>query len=117
VNRQIVLKALERVGYEIQAVENGLEALQSVQNGSFDLVLMDVQMPEMDGLEATRRIREWERQMQKPHVPIVAMTAHAMRGDKERCLAAGMDDYLSKPIKTAELVDRIEHWSHAQSGV
>jgi CheY-like chemotaxis protein len=111
INRTIVLKALRRAGYSVEAVENGLEATRLVERRQFDLVLMDVQMPEMDGLEATNHIREWEHRMQKPHVPIIAMTAHAMRGDRERCLAAGMDDYLAKPVKTAELLARIQRWT------
>ena len=85
-------------------VGNGREALLAFQKASFDLVLMDVQMPEMDGLEATRAIREIEA-LNKTHIPIVALTAHAMKGDHDRCLAAGMDAYLSKPVHASDLLN------------
>ena len=100
VNQKLARRLLERMGYMIDLAENGLEAIESVARADYDLVLMDVQMPELDGLEATRRIRaRWpERPMR-----IVAMTANAMEGDRETCLAAGMDDYLSKPIRPEEL--------------
>jgi CheY-like chemotaxis protein len=116
INRKIALKTLERAGYCVQAVENGSQALCEVQARAFDLVLMDVQMPEMDGLEATRRIREWEHRTERGHVPIIALTAHAMRGDRERCLAAGMDDYLAKPVKSADLLSCIGHWIVGKCG-
>jgi CheY-like chemotaxis protein len=83
---------------------NGQEAVQQLESESFDLVLMDVQMPEMDGLQATRAIRERER-ITGAHLPIVAMTAYAIQGDQERCLAAGMDGYISKPINFKELFE------------
>lgn len=79
-------------------VENGREALEKLEEQTFDLVLMDVQMPEMDGFEATRQIRKKETALDLPHLPIVAMTAYAMKGDRERCLDSGMDGYVSKPI-------------------
>jgi CheY-like chemotaxis protein len=88
-------------------VETGEAVLEASRSGSFDLILMDVQMPEMDGLEATGRIRESEKATGK-HTPIVAMTAHAMVGDRERCLAAGMDGYISKPLSVKELFETIE---------
>ena len=88
-------------------VENGQAALEALAQELFDLVLMDVQMPVMDGLEATAAIREQEH-TSGAHVPILAMTAHAMQGDRERCLAAGMDDYVAKPMQPAELVTAIE---------
>jgi two-component system sensor histidine kinase/response regulator len=87
-------------------VDNGRLAIEALAKQDFDLVLMDVQMPEMDGLTATARIRELEKKMNR-HVPIIAMTAHAMRGDRERCLEAGMDDYVSKPISSTILLETI----------
>ena len=91
----------------MEIANNGHEALSSLADGSYDLVLMDVQMPEMDGLEATRLIRARERRT-GGHVPIVAMTACAMQGDRERCLSAGMDGYLAKPIRAAQLLETVE---------
>jgi CheY-like chemotaxis protein len=90
------------MGHSFVIAENGLQALTRLSQGSFDLVLMDVQMPELDGIAATERIRKKE-QSTGLHIPIVAMTAHAMNGDRERCLAAGMDGYVSKPIKAPDL--------------
>ena len=103
----IARKTLEKVGHAVQAAGNGLEALQMLEKGDFDLVLMDVEMPEMDGFEATRAIRQREAQSGQ-HVPILAMTAYAMKGDQERCLEAGMDGYLSKPVAPDELHRAIE---------
>jgi CheY-like chemotaxis protein len=97
VNQQLALHLLERRGHSAIVAENGREALAAIEKNTFDLVLMDVQMPEMGGLEATRAIREKEKSTGK-HLPIVAMTAHAMQGDRERCLEAGMDGYLAKPL-------------------
>jgi CheY-like chemotaxis protein len=101
-NARMAVRLLENDGHGVQCVTNGVEVLQAVACENFDLVLMDVQMPEMDGLEATRNIRRKEEATGR-HLPIVAMTAHAMEGDRERCLAAGMDDYLSKPIDPVAL--------------
>jgi signal transduction histidine kinase/DNA-binding response OmpR family regulator/putative methionine-R-sulfoxide reductase with GAF domain len=102
VNQKLALRLLERMGYRADVAANGLEALQALHRQSYDLVLMDVQMPEMDGLEATRTIcREWPPE-QRPR--IIAMTANVMKEDREACLAAGMDDYLGKPIRVEELV-------------
>jgi CheY-like chemotaxis protein len=102
VNQKLALRLLEQMGYRADLAGNGLEAIQAVGRQKYDVVLMDVQMPEMDGLEASRQIcARWPRG-ERPH--IVAMTANAMQGDRERCLAAGMDDYVSKPIRVNELV-------------
>jgi CheY-like chemotaxis protein len=101
-NQKLALRLLERMGYHADVAANGLEVLSALKRQLYDVVLMDVQMPEMDGLEATRQIRgEWSEACQ-PHV--IAMTANAMQGDREMCLAAGMDDYVSKPIRVEELV-------------
>jgi len=107
VNQLYAVRILGKHGHEVIPVGNGREALESLQREQFDLVLMDVQMPEMDGLEATAAIRDREKAGQ-PAVPIVAMTAYAMRGDRERCLDAGMDDYVTKPVKADELLEAID---------
>jgi CheY-like chemotaxis protein len=102
VNQTLAMRILERLGHKVQVVNNGKEALGRAQAEEFDVILMDVQMPEMDGLEATTAIRDAEAGTGK-HIPIVAMTAHAMKGDREKCLSVGMDGYLSKPIRIDEL--------------
>jgi len=102
VNQLVATRILEKLGHHVKVVGSGREAVSAVQSGKFDLVAMDVQMPEMDGLEATAAIRNWE-QTTGTHIPIIAMTAHAMKGDRERCLDAGMDGYTSKPIRIKEL--------------
>lgn len=107
VNQLLAVKLLEKRGYKITVVNNGLEALAAVANRQFDLLLMDVQMPEMDGLEAAAAIRQAEAGTGR-HLPIVAMTAHAMKGDEERCLAAGMDGYVPKPVVPSRLFETIE---------
>ncbi|MGB3093590.1 MAG: PAS domain S-box protein [Candidatus Zixiibacteriota bacterium] len=108
-NQKLAIALLKKAGYSVDAVENGQMVLDALGRASYDLVLMDVQMPEMDGLKATRAIREDEGE--KSHIPIIAMTAHAMKGDKERCLQAGMDDYISKPIEPQVMIDTIEKWA------
>ena len=95
----------------VTVVETGKQALDVLERETFDVVLMDVQMPEMDGLEATLALRTREQETDV-HVPVVAMTAHAMEGDRERCLDAGMDDYIAKPIKADVLFDTIEKVMH-----
>ena len=107
VNQRLIVKLMEKRGYEVVVAGDGRQALAALDQDRFDCVLMDVQMPEMDGLQATQAIRAKEA-CTCGHVPIVAMTAHAMKGDRERCLEAGMDDYLSKPIKADELFAMIE---------
>jgi CheY-like chemotaxis protein len=102
VNRKLVSTRLQKEGHHIVSAENGREALSALEQRSFDVVLMDVQMPEMSGLEATAAIRLRE-QGTGHHIPIIAMTAHAMKGDRERCLDAGMDGYLTKPIQLEAL--------------
>ncbi|HEV2425791.1 MAG TPA: response regulator [Terriglobia bacterium] len=107
VNRLLAIRLLEKQGHVVVPAENGLEALQALENGAFDLVLMDVQMPAMDGFQATSAVREKERKS-GAHLPIVAMTAHAMQGDRERCLQAGMDGYVSKPLSIKALLEAID---------
>jgi signal transduction histidine kinase/CheY-like chemotaxis protein len=110
VNQRVAVRTLEKAGYTITTANNGREALQLLEKQEFDLVLMDVQMPEMDGLEATTAIRLKER-VTGDHLPVIAMTAHAMKGDEGRCLAAGMDGYISKPIRARDLVRMVEKHS------
>jgi CheY-like chemotaxis protein/HPt (histidine-containing phosphotransfer) domain-containing protein len=108
VNQKLALRLLEKMGYRVDVAGNGLEAIQALERQGYDLILMDVQMPEMDGLEATRQIvSRWPQDRPR----IVAMTADAMQGDREKCIEAGMDDYLTKPIRTPELVAAIERTS------
>jgi two-component system sensor histidine kinase/response regulator len=107
VNQRLALRILEKRGHAVVVAGNGNEAVAAWESGPFDLILMDVQMPERDGFEATAVIREREQGTQS-HIPIIAMTAHAMKGDRERCLAAGMDDYVSKPLQAQELIRVIE---------
>jgi CheY-like chemotaxis protein len=107
INRQLILHILGNLGYEPDCVENGIQAVTAAGGAGYDLVLMDVQMPEMDGLEATKAIR---RQAYRQPV-VIALTANAMRGDREDCLAAGMDDYICKPVRLDELMALLEKWA------
>jgi signal transduction histidine kinase/CheY-like chemotaxis protein/HPt (histidine-containing phosphotransfer) domain-containing protein len=108
VNQKLAVVMLQKAGYRVDVVENGLQAIDAWCSKPYRLILMDVQMPEMDGLEATHFIREHEATGQ--HIPIIAMTAHAMSGDRDRCLAAGMDDYLSKPLEREDVLETVEKW-------
>jgi CheY-like chemotaxis protein/HPt (histidine-containing phosphotransfer) domain-containing protein len=110
VNQKLALRLLEKMGYRADVAGNGIEAVQAVERQAYDLILMDVQMPEMDGLEATRQIVSRWPAHDRPR--IVAMTADAMQGDREKCLEAGMDDYLTKPIRNAELIAAIRRTPH-----
>ena len=108
VNQKLALRLMEKFGFRADAVTNGKEAVRSLEIIPYDLVLMDVQMPEMDGLTATKRIRDSSSNVYNHKIPIIAMTAHAMMGDRERCLDAGMNDYISKPINPGALQRAIE---------
>jgi len=110
VNQMLAVRLLEKRGHTVTAVGNGKEALAAFEKELFDIVLMDVQMPVMDGFEATAAIREKEKTSGN-HLPIIAMTAHAMAGDRERCLEAGMDDYITKPIRPEELSELLASYS------
>jgi PAS domain S-box-containing protein len=111
VNQKVTLKLLEKMGYRVDAVDNGKEALTALETLPYTLVLMDVQMPEMDGIEATRQIRLAARAVQNPNVPIIALTAHATKEHRKQCLDAGMNDYLAKPIQPDELAKVISSWA------
>jgi len=110
VNQRLAVRLLEKQGHTVVVARNGKEAVAALQEGAFDLVLMDVQMPEVDGFEATAHIRRAEAGSGR-RVPILAMTAHAMKGDRERCLQAGMDGYISKPVQPQELFDAVDRVS------
>jgi two-component system, sensor histidine kinase and response regulator len=112
INQDVAVSILQKNGVEVDAVNNGLEALQALEKTAYDMVLMDMQMPEMDGLQATRLIRDVSSAVLNHQIPIVAMTANAMRRDQEACLQAGMDDYLSKPFNPTELMAKISRWTH-----
>lgn len=108
INQKVAVKMLERLHIPSDVAVNGLEAVEAFKKMRYDLILMDIQMPDMDGLEATRTIRSIERN--EYHTTIIAITANAMQGDRERCLQAGMDDYLAKPIKQIDIDVMVEKW-------
>jgi len=109
INQKVALISLQKWGHSVSLAKTGAEAVEAYRRQRFDLIFMDVQMPEMDGLETTRKIRKLEQKINK-RTPIVAMTAHAMKGDKEKCLQAGMDDYLTKPISNDNLIEKINKY-------
>lgn len=109
INQKVALLQLKELGYQAEIANNGEEALKKTQSTTYDLILMDCQMPVMDGFEATRQIRIKETLTGK-HIPIIAMTANALEGDKEKCIASGMDDYISKPVDIAVLKEKLQRW-------
>jgi CheY-like chemotaxis protein len=116
VNQRVAIGMLEKLGHSVLLARNGLEAVEATRRERFDLVLMDCQMPEMDGFEAAIAIRQFEAQLQQvekglPPLPVIALTAHAMSGDRDRCFSAGMNDYLAKPIEAAQLAEMIGKYS------
>jgi CheY-like chemotaxis protein/HPt (histidine-containing phosphotransfer) domain-containing protein len=118
INQKVATRLLQQMGYQPELAGNGLEALAALERQSYDMIFMDVQMPEMDGLEATRVIRERRREKSqfphyKEHIIIIAMTASAMPGDRDKCIAAGMDDYLAKPVRPEDLRGIVERWASA----
>jgi CheY-like chemotaxis protein len=115
INQKLGRRLLEKQGHTVVVAGNGREGLEQLDKQPFDLVLMEVQMPELDGLEATRLLRAREQGTSR-HVPVLAMTAYAMKGDRERCLQAGMDGYLSKPIQPQELYGAIEQVAQGLNG-
>jgi two-component system sensor histidine kinase/response regulator len=114
INQKVALRQVESLGYQADVVANGLEALAALLRGQYSVVLMDCQMPEMDGLEATGAIRR--REGGRRHTPIIAMTANVVNGDREKCLEAGMDDYISKPVQRDILRRTLEKWSTQADG-
>jgi CheY-like chemotaxis protein len=116
VNQEVVKAMLQSLGCQVDLVDTGQQAVAAVSEVSYDLVFMDCQMPEMDGYEATRAIRSLEDQDKvRARLPILALTAHAMEGDRERCLAVGMDDYLAKPVTKEDLQNALEKWLAPES--
>ncbi|MGO8878604.1 MAG: response regulator [Desulfomonilaceae bacterium] len=109
INQKLAISLIQRMGHKVSVAQNGRQALEAIEREKFDIILMDVQMPEMDGLEATQAIRTKERLIGRPRIPIIAMTAYAMAGDRDRCLEAGMDGYVSKPVNAQELFETIEN--------
>jgi len=109
-NQQVALGILKKFGLTADAVANGAEAVKALETIPYDLVLMDIQMPEMDGYEATARIRDPQSRVRNHDVPVIAMTAHAMTGDREKCLEAGMNGYVSKPVDPLALANELEKW-------
>jgi CheY-like chemotaxis protein len=109
-NQKVALNILKRFGYNADVASNGKEAVKVLRMIPYDIVLMDCQMPEMDGYEATGEIRNPESKVLDHKVPVIALTAHAMKGDREKCLEAGMDDYLCKPVNPQELCGMLEKW-------
>jgi CheY-like chemotaxis protein len=107
VNQKLATRLLQRLGAEVQVASNGIEVLQALRESDFDAVLMDCQMPQMDGYEATRRLRGPEGQVKNPKIPVIALTAHALATDRTKCLAAGMNDYLTKPINPKHLQEAL----------
>jgi CheY-like chemotaxis protein/HPt (histidine-containing phosphotransfer) domain-containing protein len=110
INQKLAIILLQKAGYSVDAVDNGLRALEKVKSENYNVVLMDVQMPDMDGFEATRSIRQWEA-VNNRHIPIIAMTAHALKGDRDLCLESGMDDYVTKPLDPKVLFAAIDRWT------
>jgi CheY-like chemotaxis protein/HPt (histidine-containing phosphotransfer) domain-containing protein len=113
VNQQVARRLIERLGGSADTVGNGQEALVALQTKDYDLVLMDCQMPVLDGYAATQAIRNQPNGVRNPRVPVIAMTAHALQGDRERCLAAGMDDYIAKPVQPQALAAVLAKWLQA----
>ena len=110
INQKVAEAMLKKLGYEVRIAANGQEAADAVTAGSFDVILMDCQMPVLDGYAATRAIRARESADHIPRMPIIAITANAMPGDREKCIEAGMDDYLSKPLGMDDLASTLERW-------
>ena len=111
VNQKVAKRVLNHLGYQADIVNNGVEAVKAIASTAYDLILMDIQMPEMDGLEATKYIRKQESELQLPPIVIIAMTANATDDDQNLCRDAGMNDYISKPIKIDKLKTLLQHYA------
>lgn len=116
INIKVISIILDKNGFKFVIAKNGEEAINTYQNGTYSAILMDCQMPVKDGLQASRDIRSYESSLGKPRCPIIALTANAMSGDKDRCLSAGMDDFISKPFKGSDLVQIINKWCIEKNG-
>ncbi len=114
-NQEVVSLFLRKVGYNLVIANNGEEAIIKLEKQHFDLILMDIEMPEMNGFECTRLIRKSDPSRLNPEIPIIAMTAHAMKGDKDKCMGAGMDDYMSKPLNFKELGEKLIYFMDKKS--
>jgi two-component system, sensor histidine kinase and response regulator len=114
-NQMVASLLLEKLGYSLDVAINGVKALEAIAWTSYDVILMDCDMPEMDGFQATQEVRKRE-QKNGSRIPIIAMTANAMQGDRERCLAAGMDDYVTKPISRKDLHAVLQRWLSCSDG-
>lgn len=111
INQELMKEMLDRLECDVDTAENGREALEQVGVNEYDVIFMDLQMPEMDGLEATRKIREMQKG--KKHTPIIALTANAMQGDQKKCLDSGMDDYLSKPFEVKDIENLLDKYCNS----
>jgi CheY-like chemotaxis protein len=111
INQKVAVGALRRIGWQSHVASDGLAALDLIRHNDYALILMDCQMPGLDGYNTTEQIRAWEKNTKRAEVPIIALTAHAMQGDRERCLLSGMNDYLPKPFGLAALQSALERWA------
>jgi CheY-like chemotaxis protein len=110
INQKLIKRTLEDLGLNVTIASNGLEAFQKRKDGNFDLIFMDIQMPYLDGIEATAEILEYEEDYNQPHIPIIALTANALKGDRERFIAAGLDEYTTKPLVRSEIISLLNHF-------
>jgi len=115
INQEVAVDMLRQSGYEIDVTNNGEELLEALSKGRYSLVLMDCEMPVMDGFTATKRIREREKLMRLPQTPVIALTAHAIEGVREKCLASGMNDFLTKPFSFAQITGKVAQWAEVSS--
>lgn len=115
-NMMVIKRVLKKFALQIETAENGLEALNAVNEKAYDAIFMDCQMPEMDGFEATQKIREFEKDNNRKAVPIIALTADAMIGDRDKCLSFGMNDYINKPFKEIEIANALNEWVNSNAG-